>query len=72
MRVALDPLTLVPPTQARIETQLRLKNDSWWLAELMNNQDGRETVRVQLSVLIAYHHALGMLTCRSCSHAPAP
>uniref|UniRef100_A0A7S3VS63 histidine kinase n=1 Tax=Dunaliella tertiolecta TaxID=3047 RepID=A0A7S3VS63_DUNTE len=33
---------------ARIETQLRLKNDSWWLAELMNNQDGRETESMKL------------------------
>lgn len=28
------------PSQARIEAQLRLKNDSWWLAALVNNQVG--------------------------------
>ncbi|GFH20593.1 uncharacterized protein HaLaN_17739 [Haematococcus lacustris] len=33
---------------ARIETQLRLKSDSWWLAELVNNQDGRETESMKL------------------------
>uniref|UniRef100_A0A7S0WIH5 Guanylate cyclase n=1 Tax=Chlamydomonas leiostraca TaxID=1034604 RepID=A0A7S0WIH5_9CHLO len=33
---------------ARIEAQLRLKNDSWWLAELVNNQDGRETQSMKL------------------------
>ncbi|KAJ9517318.1 hypothetical protein QJQ45_016688, partial [Haematococcus lacustris] len=36
------------PSQARIETQLRLKSDSWWLAELVNNQDGRETESMKL------------------------
>ncbi|KXZ47741.1 hypothetical protein GPECTOR_33g623 [Gonium pectorale] len=33
---------------ARIETQLRLKKDSWWLAELVNNVDGRETESMKL------------------------
>ncbi|GIL60119.1 hypothetical protein Vafri_14766 [Volvox africanus] len=33
---------------ARIETQLRLKSDSWWLAELVNNVDGRETESMKL------------------------
>ncbi|GIL82425.1 hypothetical protein Vretifemale_11416 [Volvox reticuliferus] len=33
---------------ARIETQLRLKSDSWWLAELANNVDGRDTESMKL------------------------
>lgn len=37
---------LAPPLALLcLQTQLRMKSDSWWLAELRDNQDGRETER---------------------------